>query len=210
MDAKEKLNGFAKADYYIKKASYVFSWISALCIIFMAFLSTADVISSKVFNHAFSVQRDLIQYMMLPVFATLLWNIQVESGLMRVDIFTRKFGPIGIYISNTVFYILGIIVYGFVGYRCFVYFLTTLKTNTHSGTGTQGIVIWPCELILALGLLLLAFGFVWSLIRMYVMKEPYTEVKRRKEKEEANKNKDKNRRQKDESLKETKKGGDKA
>lgn len=158
-----------KIDTVIDRVAYYLSWISTACIIIMAVLAVIDVIMAKFFGGGIQIQKEVIEQCMIPVFVLFLANIQLTGGLMSVDIISKHYSPLVKKIVNTITCVLGTAVMGYAGRRTFVLFLDYLRKQTRATTMMGSIKVWPFALCLSMGLFLLAFTYLWTILRIYLM-----------------------------------------
>lgn len=160
-----------KADRIVYRISFYLSWISAACIILMALLAVADVIMAKFFGGGIQIQKELIEQCMIPVFILFAANIQLTGGLMSVDIISKHYSPAVRKAVDTVTCVLGTAIMSYAGYRTFILFQDYLRKQTRATTMMSSIKIWPFALCLSVGLFLLAFTYLWTILRIYFMPE---------------------------------------
>lgn len=158
---------FSKADRGIRLVAKYFSWIAVACILVMAFLSTIDIISSKFFGKAIGVQNELVQYLMIPTFVCFLANVQLETGIMSVDIFSKRYGPRLSKVMYLLSNVLGTAFFSLVGARSVVLLKQYIEKKTASSMSAYSFPLWPFGLILAIGMFFFAFSFLWCAVHVF-------------------------------------------
>ncbi len=168
MKRQEKIRtALRKADHAIDRGAFYLSWVSAACIVVMGILAVVDVILSKVAGSGISIQKEVIEECMIPVFILFVANIQMTEGLMSVDIISKHYGPIAKKISQTITCVLGCAIMTYAGSRVFVLFQNYLRKQTRATNMMSSIKVWPFALCLAIGLFTLAFAYLWTIVRIY-------------------------------------------
>lgn len=160
-----------KIDKLLNKVTFFLSWISVACILLMAILAVVDIIMAKFFGGGIQIQKEVIEQGMIPVYILFVAYVQLNGGLMQVDIFSRKYRQVGKKVLSTVTSVLGTIIMGYAGARVFVLFQDYLRKQTRATTMMTSIKIWPFALCLSIGLFLLAFAYLWTLVRVYFISE---------------------------------------
>lgn len=158
-----------KADRVVERLSFYLSWVSAACIIVMAVLAVADVIMAKFFGGGIQVQKEIIEQCMIPVFILFAANIQLTGGLMSVDIISKHYSPAVKKAVDTIACALGTAIMSYAGWRTFALFQDYLRKQTRATTMMSSIKIWPFALCLSVGLFLLAFTYLWTILRIYFL-----------------------------------------
>lgn len=157
------------ADRVFDRLAVYLSYISAICLVVMGILAVVDVILSKVAGSGIAVQKEIIEQFMVPVFILFVANIQFTGGLMSVDILSKHYGPTMRKVLDTVTCVLGAVIMSFAGRRVFVLFQDYLRKQTRASQMMSSIKIWPYALCLSIGLFTLAFAYVWTLVRIYLI-----------------------------------------
>jgi len=156
-------------DRGIDRATYYFSWISVIAIIVMALLAVVDVILSKVFQSSILWQKEMIEELMIPVFGCFIAHIHLTGGLMKVDIFSRKYSLVGMKILDTATSLIGGAIMAYCGYRTFVLFQQHLARGTLATNTLSSFRIWPFTLVLAICFFTLSFAYFWTLVRIFAL-----------------------------------------
>ena len=73
--------------------------------------------------------------------------------------------------------LIGAFICGFVACRGIVQMNKFMATHAKSSTTGVGFAKWPFALIFSIGFFLLAFSFLWSIVRQYAKKPSQTEEK---------------------------------
>ena len=145
------------------------SYISAVCLLVITLLSTADVAASKIFLHGITNATDIVTYLNIPVVFLSAAFVQLERGHTHIDLIYTHFPRWGQKIVHTVGNLLGIGVSAFIGYRAVTSTLDKLAVMERSSSAASAFVTWPFAAIIALGFLLMAAAFLWSLVREFFL-----------------------------------------
>ena len=145
------------------------SYISAVCLLVITLLSSADVVASKIFGHGITNAVDIVTYLNIPVVFLTAAYVQLERGHTHIDLIYTHFPMWGQKLIHTVGNILGVGVSAFIGYRAVLSTVQKLQIVEKSSAAATAFVTWPFAAIIALGFLLMAVAFLWSLVREFVM-----------------------------------------
>jgi TRAP-type mannitol/chloroaromatic compound transport system permease small subunit len=145
------------------------SYISAICLLIITLLSTADVVASKFFRHGITNATDIVTYLNIPVVFLSAAYVQLERGHTHIDLIYTHFPRWGQKIVHTVGNILGAGVSAFIGYRAVLFTVQKLQILEKSSSAASAFVTWPFAALIALGFLLMAVAFLWSLVREFVL-----------------------------------------
>lgn len=145
------------------------SYISAVCLFVITILSTADVAGNKIFDHGITNATELVTYLNIPVVFLSAAFVQLERGHTHIDLIYTHFPQWAQKLIHTVGNVLGVAISAFIGYRAVI--LTTQKfaSVAKSSSSINAFVIWPFVALIALGFLLMAVAFLWSLVREFVL-----------------------------------------
>ena len=169
-----------KVIYYILR---VFSYIGVAAAVIMSVLSVSDIIAAKVFSKAIPNQYELVQYLLIAVVYCFLPIIANHTGLMSVDILTRKFSALLLRIIDIFAYILGTGIFAFITWQGFTLLQKHMREMTASSTSSNAFQIWPFTLLYVVGLGVLTLSCLWRVIRDFClplsfnMKKEETETK---------------------------------
>ena len=134
--------------------------VAAAAIGIMAFINFADVVLVKFFKRSIPGTLDITEEIMVLVALFPMAYICLERGHVHITMFRKMMRP-GLRRAVEIFqYLLAALISGFITFRVFTQFQTTLKTMTLK----EGIdlPIWPANLAVVI-----AFGFltlVWILL----------------------------------------------
>lgn len=155
-----------RIDNVVLRVTKAFSYVGVLAIVVMGFLAVADILTAKIFYYTIPNQYEYIPYALLLVVYTFIPAIIVRNGLMSVDILTRKFSRGVVLAINVIAYIVGTILFSYIGYLGFTLFLKHYHSKTLSAMISYAFQIWPFTLIYAIGLVLICLTCLWRVIRM--------------------------------------------
>lgn len=145
------------------------SYISAVCLLVITLLSTADVVASKIFNHGITNVTEIVTYLNIPVVFLSAAYVQLERGHTHIDLIYTHFPAWGQKVVHTVGNLLGVGVSAFIGYRAVLSTIQKFSVVEKSSSAASAFVVWPFAVIIAIGFLLMAVAFLWSLVREFVL-----------------------------------------
>lgn len=164
------MESFKKVDNVVVAVQKYLSYAAPAVLIVMALIATVNVLTSKIF--VFSVPGNImwITYLLVPVTYFACPFEQTHRGFMTVDAFYNHYPEwlkqVVLYISD----VLGVVIYAMCGYGAIPLMQNDFKFKTLSETGSQGFVLWPFELILIAMCFVLAFSFLWNIVRRIAYK----------------------------------------
>jgi TRAP-type C4-dicarboxylate transport system permease small subunit len=143
----------------------------------MAIIATINVVASKAFGKAISNVNELIDYFLIAVVYCCAADCQLNGGgLIQVDIFFRKFPYRMKKIVKGCGYILGLGMYAFAGYQAFSLLDKYITYKTLAASNASSFQIWPFALLYIVGSFFLSIALLWSVIRMFFLPRPETEL----------------------------------
>lgn len=145
------------------------SYISAVCLLVITLLSTADVVANKVFNHGITNATEIVTYLNIPVVFLSTAFVQLERGHTHIDLIYVHFPMWVQKLIHTVGNILGVGISAFIGYRAVILTTQKIASKAMSSSGSNAFIIWPFVALIAVGFALMAIAFLWSLIREFVL-----------------------------------------
>jgi TRAP-type C4-dicarboxylate transport system permease small subunit len=155
----------------VKIFKYV-SYISGVCLIAIMFVAFFNVLGEKILHKGIPASTEIIQYLHIPVVFLACAYVTVDRGHTKIDLLSSHFPMWLQQLCTTLGNLIGAFICGFVGYRGIVQMNKFISTHAKSSTTGVGFVKWPFALIFAIGFFLLAFSFLWSIVRQYVGKTP--------------------------------------
>lgn len=145
------------------------SYISAVCLLIITLLSTADVAATKIFKHGITNATDIVTYLNIPVVFLSAAYVQLERGHTHIDLIYTHFPKWGQKIIHTVGNLLGLGVSAFIAYRAVLSTVQKYQIVEKTSSNATAFVVWPFAALIAVGFLLLAAAFLWSLVREFVL-----------------------------------------
>ena len=145
------------------------SYVSAVCLLVVTLLSTADVIAAKFFNSGITNATEIVTYLNIPVVFLSTAFVQLERGHTHIDLIYIHFPMWAQKLIHTVGNTLGVCLSAFIGYRAVILTVQKFSTVAKSSSAMNAFVIWPFVALIALGFVLLAVAFLWSLVREFVL-----------------------------------------
>lgn len=157
-------------DSWIVKILKCISYVSAVCLVGIMFVAFFNVLGEKILHKGIPGSTEIIEYLHVPVVFLSAAFVTLDRGQTAIDLLSQHFPkPLQI-ICATISYLLGAAISGFVGYRGFVQMGKHISKHIMSSTSGFGFPLWPFSLLFAMGFMMLAFSFVWSLVRLYAPK----------------------------------------
>ncbi|MBQ6369656.1 MAG: TRAP transporter small permease [Parasporobacterium sp.] len=158
-----------KIDRIVFKIMYGFSLAAGLALVLIAILSTADSLGTTIFSKSLPNGTDWVAYLNIPVVFLSMGFIQVERGNTVVDLLSNNF-PKGLRKAVKVFgYLLGMAMCVFLCKCEFSLMMDKLTSGTRSSSAANAFAVWPFAAVIAIGYLLVALAFLWSLFREFLI-----------------------------------------
>ena len=167
----------AKIDHGMNWGTRWFSYLGGIALLLMAIMLFVNIVSSKVFHKSFSNVNDLVDYLLIACVYCCAADCQLNGGgLVQVDIFFRMF-PYGMKkVVKGVGYLLGFAMYSFTGYEAFSLLSKYFQYKETASASSSSFVIWPFCLLFIIGSFVLALALLWSVVRMFFLPRPETEL----------------------------------
>lgn len=176
-DNRPNMSPAAKIDRYLNWGARWFSYLGGIALIFMALILFVNVISAKVFGRAITNVNELVDYFLIAVVYCCVADCQLNGGgLIQVDIFFRKFPDPMKKVVKGFGYLLGILVYAFAAYQAISLLNKHFTFKTLAASAASSFQIWPFTLLYIIGSFVLALALLWSVVRMFFLPRPETEL----------------------------------
>jgi TRAP-type C4-dicarboxylate transport system permease small subunit len=160
---------FKKIDRVIFQVFKILSYVSAVSLVAVAVLCTANVITTKLFKFGILNATELVTYLNIPVVFMAIAYIQVERGHTSIDLLLDKFPHIVQQIIMFLSYVLGTVVCGFIGWREITLTIDKFTTSARASSSRTSFLVWPFAAVVAIGFLTLAIAMLWCAIREFVI-----------------------------------------
>ena len=164
------VGGWGKADSWIVKIIRCISYAAAVCLVGIMFVAFFNVLGEKIFHKGIPMSTELIKYLHVPAVFLCAGFVTLDRGQTNIDLLSQKFPQKVQDIVNICSFVLGAAISAFVGYRGVVQMSKHIANHVKSSTTGVGFPLWPFSLIFAFGFFMLAFSFVWSIVRVVVPK----------------------------------------
>lgn len=168
---------YEKIDSMIVRVLKYVSYISVVCLLVIMFVAFFNVLGEKIFHKGIPASTEIIQYLHIPVVFLACAYVTLDTGHTRIDLLSSHFPMWLQQLCATLGNLLGAFICGFVGARGIVQMNKFIATHAKSNTTGVGFAKWPFALIFSIGFFLLAFSFLWSIVRQYVGKWPEAAAK---------------------------------
>ena len=160
-----------KTDQAIMRIYRVISYGSVFFLVAIMLIAFFNVLGEKILHKGIPASTELIKYFHVPTVFLCSGYVTLDRGQTAIDLLSSHF-PKGLQKVCSIFsYLLGTVVSAFMGYRGLVQMGKHLSTHARSSTTGFGFPLWPFSLLFAIGFFMLAFSFVWSIVRMYAPQE---------------------------------------
>lgn len=178
---REPSSKFLKVDRGVMRVLKCSGYIGAVALMIAMVLAVVDVVLAKFFHASIPYATEAIQYLNVAMVFFGIAYVQLDMGHTCVDLLWEHFPRKLRFLIKFVFYILGVGVCGYFGYRAVILLQDKFAKHALAG-GSVGFEVWPFVAILAWGFFSLAVANIWSIVRAIVAPGRY--VLREKEKEE--------------------------
>ena len=168
----QRLTGtLGKVDDMIVKIIKALSYVSALCVVIIMCVAFFNVLGEKLLRTGIPSANEIVQYFHVPLVFLTAGFVTLDRGQTSIDLLSSKF-PKVIQKFCTIFgFVLGTAICTFMGCRGLVQMGKYMSTHAKSSTTGGGFILWPFALVYSVGLFLLAFSFLWSIVRVLAPKE---------------------------------------
>ena len=168
---KETSTVAKKIDKIIFRFMWVFAVLAGASLIFIAVLATANAVGSKVFSKGITNATELVTYFNIPVVFLAMGFLQVERGNTVVDFFLGKFPKVVQLIIITIGRAAGVAICAYTGYASLTLAIDKFQLKTRAAAAANSFYVWPFAMVVAFGLFMMAFAFLWTLIREFIIPE---------------------------------------
>ena len=141
------------------------SYASAGCLVGIMLVAFVNVVLEKTMHIGIPQSTEIIQYLHVPVvFLAVAW-VTFDRGHVSIDLvsshFPGRMKDVLSYFTNTV----SMLICGFVAYRGVVMTAKFMANHKMSTVGLMSFPLWPFGVVFTIGGFLLAFSFLWTVIR---------------------------------------------
>lgn len=162
--------GWGKADSIIVKVIRYISYVSAVCLVGIMFVAFFNVLGEKILHKGIPSSTEIVKYLHVPVVFLSAAYVTLDRGQTSIDLLSQKF-PVKLQkIINIFSFILGAAISAFVGSRGIAQMLKHISTHAKSAVTGFGFALWPFSFLFSLGFFMLAFSFLWSIVRIVAPK----------------------------------------
>lgn len=167
---KQLAGGLGKVDSVIVRILKYISYASAVCLIGIMIVAFVNVLGEKTMHHGIPGSTEIVEYLHVPVVFLSAAFVTLDRGQTAIDLLSQHFPNWLQKVCATFSYLLGAAISGFVGYRGFVQMSKHLSTHTMSSVTGFGFPLWPFSCLFAIGFMMIAFSFLWSIVRLFAPK----------------------------------------
>lgn len=162
--------GLGTADDWIVRITKYISYVSAVCLVGIMVVAFFNVLGEKILHTGVPGSTEIIEYLHVPVVFLSAAYVTLDRGQTAIDLLCQHFPGWLQSVCATFSYLLGAAISGFVGYRGFVQMGKHISTHAMSSVTGFGFPLWPFSLLFAFGFMMIAFTFLWSIVRLYAPK----------------------------------------
>ena len=164
------IGGWGKADSIVVKIFRSISYAAAVCLVVIMLVAFFNVLGEKIFHKGIPASTEIIKYLHVPAVFLCCAYVTLDRGQTAIDLLSAKF-PAKMQNVIAVFSnLLGTAISAFLGWRGVIQMLDHIEYHEMSNVTGFGFALWPFSLIFSLGLFMLAFSFLWSIVRVVVPK----------------------------------------
>lgn len=163
---------YEKADKWIVRILKWLSYVSAVALVGIMLVAFFNVIGEKLRTAGLPTtgipaSTEIVQYLHIPVVFLAMAYVTLDRGHTRIDLLSSKFPHAVQQFFGVVGNLCGTFISGFVSWRALVQTMKFVERNKMSSVTGVGFPLWPFALITAIGFALLAFSFLWSIVRQF-------------------------------------------
>lgn len=164
------IGGWGKADSLIVRIIRGISYAAAVCLVGIMLVAFFNVLGEKLFHKGIPASTEIIRYLHVPAVFLCAGFVTLDRGQTNIDLLSQRFPKKVQDIVSIFSFVLGAAISAFVGCRGLVQMSKHIANHVKSSTTGFGFPLWPFSLIFAFGFFLLAFSFLWSIVRVVVPK----------------------------------------
>ena len=164
------VGGWGKADSIILRIIRCISYVAAVCLVGIMFVAFFNVLGEKILHKGIPASTEIIRYLHVPAVFLCAGFVTLDRGQTNIDLLSQKFPKKVQSVISVFSFLLGAAISTFVGCRGLTQMSKHIANHVKSSTTGFGFPLWPFSLIFSVGFFLLAFSFLWSIIRVVVPK----------------------------------------
>jgi TRAP-type C4-dicarboxylate transport system permease small subunit len=154
-----------EADRIVTHIIRTVSYISGACLIGIMLVAFFNVLGEKLITKGIPMSTEIVQYLHIPVVFLACAYVTLDRGQVKVDLLYTLL-PKCLQTAVAIFGdVLGSFISAFVAVRGFIQTAKFIDRHTMSSVSGIGFPVWPFGIILSTGFSLLAFSFLWSIVR---------------------------------------------
>ena len=164
------VGGWGTADKWIVRIIRYISYVAAVCLVGIMFVAFFNVLGEKIFHKGIPASTEIIKYLHVPAVFLCAGFVTLDRGQTNIDLLSQKFPQKVQNVISVFSFALGAAISVFVGYRGLVQMGKHIANHVRSNVTGFGFALWPFSLIFSIGFFMLAFSFLWSIVRVVVPK----------------------------------------
>lgn len=171
---------YDRLDTWVVRIIKWISYVSGVCLVGIMLVAFFNVIGEKLRQAGLPItgipaSTEIVQYLHIPVVFLAMAYVTLDRGHTRIDLLCSRF-PAAL---QTFFAVLGnlcgIFISVFISWRGFIQMDKHITRNIMSSVTGMGFPLWPFSLMFSLGFALLAFSFLWAIVRQFCAPAPQAE-----------------------------------
>lgn len=167
-NGKQLKGAFGKADKIVVSIFKYISYLSTICLVLIMLVAFFNVLGEKILHHGIPSSTEIIKYFHVPMVFLAGAFVTLDRGQTAIDLLYVHFPKPVQTICTVISDLLGAGVCAFVGYRGLTLMIGKhIKNHIMSSTTGIGFPLWPFSLMFSIGFFMLAFSFLWLLVRRF-------------------------------------------
>ena len=163
---------FDRVDNWIVRILKWFSYVSAVCLVSIMLVAFFNVLGEKLRQAGLPVtgipaSTEIIKYLHIPVVFLAAAFVTLDRGHTKIDLLSSHFPKWLQQACTTIGNLVGTGICSIITWRAFIQMGKFIARHKMSSVSGVGFPLWPFALITAVGFALLAFSFLWSIVRQY-------------------------------------------
>ena len=163
---------FDRVDNWVVRILKWFSYVSAVCLVGIMLVAFFNVLGEKLRQAGLPVtgipaSTEIIKYLHIPVVFLAAAFVTLDRGHTKIDLLSSHFPKAVQQICTTIGNLIGAGICGLISWRAFVQMGKFISRHKMSSVSGVGFPLWPFALMTAIGFVLLAISFLWSIVRQY-------------------------------------------
>lgn len=156
---------------FLNKTSQWFIAIATVCLVMMAILGTADVLTLNLFGIPIPSATEMISAMMPIAIMMAMSYTQITRSHVKVDLFNKHFSPIALKTINALSLLAGLLVFGLMSWGAWQLAFNSYAVDERAVAALR-FPIWPIKIIFSFGITICALQIFFDLLLQLSSKAP--------------------------------------